>query len=299
VSKQRETIIFDAGADRQLSLLARPPIGDVPGMEHAILSVPAPPPLTSSWLLDRRWLPMAEGAMVVAELADGTDDIPVAEVEYQGRPAWQLSLANSANGTTTQDDFVIDRETGVLVSMERTMTVDGHVTSRGRMELSDLRIDAALPGDAFSTEPPAGYQVDLDSRPGGRCTLAEAKRTLGWQPPQPTRVPDGFALADVSTAAFSGNKVDHVTLTYRRGLDSFRIVAGPAARVKSNTTSGEVISQRTTELTGGTFAGATAKSWLDPYLGTHIYFDEPRLAVHIGGTLTRAEAIAVADSLQM
>ena len=59
-----------------------------------------------------------------------------------------------------------------------------------------------------------------------------------------------------------------------------------------------MIGARTSTLPVGAFAGLTAMSWLDPYVGTHVLVSGPRFAAHICGSLTRAEAMSIAESLR-
>ena len=97
-----------------------------------------------------------------------------------------------------------------------------------------------------------------------------------------------------------------VGLTYRRGFDSFWIQAAPAGsaglptdalvrQLRHAAFSRETL--RSKPITSGQFAGGRAISWYDARgVGVLVWDDE--LAVYIGGSLTRAEALAVAGSLQ-
>jgi hypothetical protein len=185
----------------------------------------------------------------------------------------------------------------------------------------------------FETEPRYGYL-----QPGyvGFCSLDEVEGRVGYRPPVPADVPAGFELAAVATDPLvylrrrgrgetpdrlpelwfnsSGNRPlaswhepdSEVGLTYRRGFDSFWIQAAPAG---ANGLPMEAVVQalrhaafsrrtlKTRPVESGRFAGGRAVSWYDARgVGVVVWDDE--LAVYIGGALTRAQALAVARSLQ-
>jgi hypothetical protein len=296
VAKKTDVIVYDAVADRELEYQNHPPIADEPSLRTASVvshrsGDPAP-------LLPVVGLPTTQGAMVIAALADDAK-APVENVEYDGRPAWRMSVSRTDGDHASTDEYYVDRDSGVLVCVRRTVTVDGKLALRGEMKVTGLRMNASLPADTFSTEAPAGYPVSRRENQGGRCTLAEASRRLGWVPEEPTSVPAGFALASVSTATLRGRgAANSVTLTYRCGLLGFTVTLGPAGamdvahlKAKWKTRPHEAT------LTTGTFAGATASTWLDPEVGIHLYAERAGRAVHVAGALTRAEALAVTGSL--
>ena len=99
---------------------------------------------------------------------------------------------------------------------------------------------------------------------------------------------------------------NEVGLTYRRGFETFWIeiapLSGPrglsrATLVEREMTSRDAVAPETARLQRGVFAGERARTGYGQW-GVGLLVCGPRLAVFIGGSLTRIEALAVADSLQ-
>ena len=201
----------------------------------------------------------------------------------------------------------------------------------------------------FSTTAPRGWDKprSFDTSPGsgamppgyvGFCSLDQVEQRVGYAPPVPGTVPDGYRLSVVATDPLASLRLaqdpnyshggefwwwfdssamyrplaswrepdSEVGLTYRRGFDSFWIQAAPAGsdglptdalvrQLRHAAFSRETL--RSKRITSGRFAGWRAISWYDARgVGVLVWDDE--LAVYIGGSLTRAEALAVAGSLQ-
>jgi hypothetical protein len=187
---------------------------------------------------------------------------------------------------------------------------------------------------SFETSPrlgamPPGY--------AGTCSLSQVERRVGYRPPVPDAVPAAYRLAEVATDPLAylhmaadpkyGYLYDdpwfnasamyrpltswherdvEVGLTYRHGFDSFWIQAAPVGdgglpmkplvrQLRAAGFSRGTLQSR--RLASGQFAGRQALSWYDSRgVGVLVWDDE--LAVYVGGSLTRAEALAVVGSLQ-
>jgi len=336
--KTKVTKIYNAKEDRLMEIVQGKA---VPSFAREV-NVTYPESSDPGRSLGEAGLPLNPGAMVIAALAENSGAIPIEVVEYGGRPAWKMSFSHTedypdtvthlnafltsgpATPHTTSEEFIVDCQTGVLVHETYTLTDNGVTTAVGEMKLSDLRIDAPIANGAFAIKPPAGMPRVHYRWQGGRCTLAEAARGLGSRLPLPTAIPGGFRLATVSRVPFQptdsrdwglDHKPDVVTLLYRRGIDSFRVIVASAAWLKEAGPYGEIpdrsydeIRPLTTQVTKGTFANTTVKTWLDPTDGVVLtaygkqiggnIFSNSQIGVIISGSLTRAEALMIANWLK-
>jgi hypothetical protein len=297
-----------------------------------------------------------------AALAEGGADLAVTETTYKGRPAWKAvvpavipaspaqspvaAAASPATATTPATastdspqpatpepaaspaashpfaEVVVDQETGLPVRV--TQWDDG---TRTVLELDDLRLDAALPDDAFAPAIPKDVKVHaVDASDSGlRFTSLEEARDLVKIPvPAPDPAPDGFqpGVVIVRGGLAPGDDVDPadpywveqpywVTQEWHRGLDKFRIDV--TAMPGSNDEIDDAIragfagapASRFTTLRGGFFDGKTAVTALGPSPEYQSMGDSgPGLAVAadgimltISGDLTRQEMLDVAESL--
>lgn len=338
--RTKVTKIYNAKEDRLMEIVKGPAIADALVRDEVNITYPESSDPGRS--LGEAGLPLNPGAMVIAALAENSGAMPIEVVEYGGRPAWKMSFSHTEDYSdsvwvsvsvlrsdpvtphTTSEEFIVDCQTGVLVHETYTLTDNGVTTAVGEMKLSDLRIDAPIANGAFAIKPPVGVPREHYRWQGGRCTLAEAARGLGSRLPLPTAIPGGFRLATVSRVPFQptdsrdwglDHKPDVVTLLYRRGIDSFRVIVASAAWLKEAGPYGEIpdrsydeIRPLTTQVTKGTFANTTVKTWLDPTDGVVLtaygkqiggnIFSNSQIGVIISGSLTRAEALMIANWLK-
>ena len=244
----------------------------------------------------------------------------------------------AGNGSRDTYEIVVDAATGMIVHGSQTSAgASGGLTGEetSMFDVSDLRIDAPVPAGSFSTQQPelslpspsfAGETRAYD----GTCTLGEVARRVGYRPPVPTWTPPGYRRVTVATCpllAYSQTGVvpqrfgssgivspltgplprdNEVGLTYRRGFETFWIeivpLSGPravprAALEESEMTSGYAVAPEATPLPSGVFAGRRAITGYGQ-AGAGLLVYGPKVAVFIGGSLTRQEALGVADSLQ-
>jgi hypothetical protein len=112
-----------------------------------------------------------------------------------------------------------------------------------------------------------------------RGTVGDAALAPGW-------VPAGYELAEVAV----NRERRIVSLSYRRGLDQFLVTAGP--REAEELVPGEPV-----ELRAGALAGEEAQLVVAPRAIPHLWVRTDGLVVTVGGDLSRAELVRVAESL--
>jgi len=243
----------------------------------------------------------------------------------------------AGNGSRDTYEIVVDAATGMIVHGSHTSAgasggLSGEESST--FDVSGLQVDAPLPAGSFSTQRPelalpSTAFVGESRAYDGTCTLGEVARRVGYRPPVPTWTPPGYRRVTVATCPLlavpqagavsqwlgSSGIVSPLTgplppdnevgLTYRRGFETFWIeivpLSGPravprAALEESGMTSGYAVASETTPLLGGAFEGRrVATGYGQSGAGLLVY--GPKVAVFIGGSLTRQEALRVADSL--
>jgi hypothetical protein len=201
-------------------------------------------------------------------------------------------------------------------------------------EYSTTRVDGlAVPPGAKIAD---GLPEDVDPATyDGRCEPDAVAGRVGFAPLQPQTVPAGYGLWQAGTGwvraavlpearpewfaggetvvldpEYSGAMVDltkvpqdQAGFVYRRGLDTFAIqqarIGGRSGlsedRLVRRAESGRAVER--TALTGGAMAGSTAYTWIDAG-GCSLLVCSGDLAVLVSGRLSRAEALAVAGSLE-
>ena len=264
-----------------------------------------------------------------AALAEGGHALEVKDVTYKGRPAWKAviparppaSPASSTEpgapsaGSRPSAEVIVDQGTGLPVRVTQWDVGRAHTV----WAMSHLRVDAALPTDAFAPAFPAGVSVH-ESDSGLRfLSLDQARHIVGFTVPTPTQVPDGFRLSDVfvhggPAPAGSDQSAEPyaVVQEWRRGLDTFRVEVDAAGGSQSENDAflaqafaGAPASQ-STKLHGGLFDGQTAFTALGPdpnnvsmgNTGPGLGIAGKGLLVTIFGDLTRQELLDAAASLK-
>jgi hypothetical protein len=183
------------------------------------------------------------------------------------------------------------------------------------LRLEGLEVDPILTADAFSLEFPDGVEIIRTDAGFRRVSLAEAATAVGYTPILPAEVPAGFARTDV-TVAETGQSTGKegmnpptggvVSVAYRRGFDRLVIstrLVGPDPTLWSDPLSaGEGFIDRPEKVTlaAGVFAGSAgsvAEVLIDPRAIPHLWAMNDSLVVTVSGDLTRAELLAVANSL--
>jgi hypothetical protein len=307
-------LAYDAsrGIERSLGSIS----GDTEGARERTGIAPGPPdqgPADS--FLQRDF-----GAVVRALLA--ASDPHVTETTYEGRAAWKLDIAATPNEIVPElsgDHFeiTVDKETGFPLRVVETKS--GKFLDEIRIE--DLEIDPKLTASDFTIRFPPGAKVDRTDNGFRRVRLDQVAGVVGYAPLVPGDVPRGYELTEIAvakkgspTGAEGGNpSVNVVSLAYRRGLDRF-IVTTRLSRVPVPgepehtleelwgdplaTGEGYRDEPERVRLAGGALAGVEAGLLIVPRNTPHIWALTDKLVVTVAGDLSRAELLAVAESLQ-
>jgi hypothetical protein len=256
-------------------------------------------------------IPDAFGAFVRALLA--AKDPRVAEVTYDGRPAWRLTVDAVRNAIVpeyTGDGFeiTVDRETGLPV---RVLETQNGAFLR-EIRIVDLAVNVEIPPDAFEPSFPADAEVMRMDEGFRHVSLEEVRGVVEYAPLVPAWLPEGYELAEVAvarkggpTGTEGGNPFSRlvVSLSYRRGLDQF-LVTTRAARPEEiwddplATGEGYVDEKEPIVVRDGALSGETAELVLVPRGIPHLWVRTDDLVVTVGGDLSRAELIRVTESLQ-
>lgn len=276
------------------------------GGERTGLAAGPPDPGPSEWVLQR-----SLGSVVRALLA--ADEPSVRETSYEGRPAWVLATPVDRNRLSTYSadrmEVTVDSATGFPVRVVETL--QGDLVREIRLE--GLELDPTLAADTFSVVFPPGMEVTPLDQGFRRVSIADAAATVGYQPPLPTVVPDGFELALVTVAergmgtgkeGMNPPAAGVVSTSYRRGFDALLVssrLAGDDVELWSDPlAAGEGFVDRPESVTlqAGAFAGRRAEVLIDPRAQMpHLWVTDGTLVVTVAGDLSRAELIAVAESL--
>jgi hypothetical protein len=254
-------------------------------------------------------LPDELGAYVRAVLA--ASNPTVRDVTYDGRPAWRLDVATIPNAIAPELSgdalaVTVDRLTGMPVRIVERK--DGDVVRELRIE--HLAVDAALPAGTFRLTFPAGAEVMRSDDGFRHVALSDVATLVGYAPLVPSRLPDGYRLAEVAVARESaptgkegGNPPSRmvVSLSYRRGADQFLVTT----RLRGTGTwsdplaspEGFVDRPEATRISAGALAGTDAQLVLSPRTVPHVWTLTDRLVVTVGGDLTRSELSLVVNSL--
>ena len=252
---------------------------------------------------------------VVRALRD-SPEASVTEATYEGRQVWVLNADVQPNrlSPVTGDHLVVtvDQATGFPIKSVETRA--GEFVQEFRLD--DLEVNPELGPNTFALPLPAGAEVypnDAGFRPVALARVAgDGADVVGYAPVLPTWVPDGFALADVRVAEMGGATGKEgmnppaagvVSAMYRRGFDRLivttRLVGADASLWADPLASGEgfVDTPEMVTLSAGAFAGSTVELVLDARAEPHLWAIEGVLVLTVSGDLTRAELLAVAESL--
>jgi outer membrane lipoprotein-sorting protein len=269
-------------------------------------------------------LPDEFGAFVQVLLA--AEDPRVREVAYEGRPAWTVVVDAVPNAIVPEfsgDAFeiTVDQESGMPVRVLETKSG----AFLGEIRIEGLVVNAEVPPDAFRQEFPAGAEVMRSDDGFRRVTLDEVATVVGYPPLVPGWVPQGYELAEVAVARRAGptgteaaNPLSEmvVSLSYRRGLDQFLVTTrltrpphglapeeggppveelwgDPLATGEGFRDEPELIVLR-----GGALDGEDAELVIVPRGIPHVWALTDDLVVTVGGDLSRAELVRVAESLE-
>jgi hypothetical protein len=306
----KNDLAYDAAHGVERSLNQSASIQDEPTVfaaERKGLAPGRPDPAPSDSILERDL-----GAVVRALLA--AKDPRVEDTVHEGRPAWRVEVPVPANliyPDADRFDITVDQETGVPVHVISYL----HGRVRSELRVEKLAVDPKLGATEFSVRFPTGTHVERTDAGFRRYRLDQVRDEVGYPPLVPSLVPDGYKLEEVAVARRSlqtgvegGNPEsrDVVSLSYRRGLDQFivttrlRHVPGYPDEWSDPLAIGEGFRDEPQKITlqAGSLAGLTADLLIVPRNVPHLWALTDQLVVTVSGDLTRAELIAVAQSLE-
>jgi len=321
---RQDDLAYDAttGVERAYSV---DPEGNAFAGERRGVGLGYPDQGPADWVLQR------EVAATVRALV-ATADKSVREVRYDGRDAWELDTPVRANALSDfsgdRQQITVDQRTGLPVRIVETR--QGRLVKELRLER--LVVDGPVTPADYTVTPPAGVAVTVTDVGWRRVTLAEATSRAGYPALVPLEgaLPPGFELSRVvygdstgPTGVEGSNPQTRraVGVLYRRGLDVLLVTTrlrdvaggvGPADRQRCGAAclagsqwtdplaSGEGFQDDPEQLVlaGGALDGAPAQLLVDPRVTPHVWALTADLVVTVSGDLSRAELLAVAQSLQ-
>jgi len=251
------------------------------------------------------------GTALRALLAAHQGGMDVHTSTLDGRPTWTVTFADSAKNQEVR--LIVDQQSGLVFGSswrdKGRLMWEHHVEN---VSINEPLDPALFRPPAASQSPQGGATPARNDFGFKRVSLGDVKGVVGYAPLVPARVPDGFALADVTASARSDggqNQPGHlplVSMVYRRGLGSFTVALMPEGEVSGLNdfaggafTAGD-LSQSLT-LKGGAMSGSRADVFIGLWAAAaqvYIHSGQVPLDVVIRGDLTRDELVAVAESLK-
>jgi hypothetical protein len=302
-----EWIAYDASAGIARSAQRSESLGGGPLFyaERRGLAPGLPDPGPPTWQL-----PTDFSSYVRALLA--AEDPRVRETTYEGRDAWSLAVDTVPNAIVPDFsgdklEITVDQETGMPVRVLETK--NGEFLRE--LRIRDLAVDNELAPGTFDHAFPPGAEVSRTDERFRHVALDDVEGVVGYEPLVPRWTPDGYRLTEVAvaeeagpTGAEGGNPVSRhvVSLAYRRGLDQFLVTTRSASGGPWSdplaTGEGFVDEKERVLLEHGALAGQAAELVIMPRGLPHLWTKTDDLVVTIGGGLSRAELIRVAESLE-
>jgi hypothetical protein len=276
-----------------------------------------PPDVQVPFTYDFSGVPRAMQAGTKAMLATTT---------YEGRPAWIISIPDSAvigrksdavavaalgRSGDTVSVATVDRQT--CLPMRFQWLVGGVVLLESRW--TNVRVNVPLPDSAFRFAPPKGAEVVRRNDGFRRVPLSAIASTTGRDVLLPAWLPAGYARRWVAIAARSTSANgategrDVVAVHYTRGFDGLtvttRTVADPEGAARYDPVEEEDLLWwadllcKSVRLAKGSFAGATAQVVLGPVINTpHLWVVKDGVMLTLAGSASVRELVAVAESVQ-
>jgi outer membrane lipoprotein-sorting protein len=282
-------LVFDArrGVERAITTSASLGTGRFYAVRAGL--APGPPDPTRNDFLLARELGAVARALAVA------GDTRVREATVEDRNVWLLDVRVVPNTIYADADRLtatVDRETGFPLRVRAMLKGE----LRSELRLEQLVVGGSLPDDAFLLRFPQGAEILRTDAGFANVSLEDARRVVGYAPLVPAQVPDGFRLATVAVASETEASRAVVSLSYRRGLQQCTVTTrlrGGGTPRDPFTVAGVVVAPEPVRV-----GGAAAKLVLDPRSVPHVWWAGQRLVVTVAGDLTRAELLAVAESLR-
>lgn len=239
------------------------------------------------------------------------NDLTLKEDTFNERQVWQLETNTSADlYGITPDHYVISVDKESLFPVRVVGTRLGK--SFDEVSLGDLKLNETYSDSEFHLAVPKGAKVQTLNQGYRIVERSQVKSTVGYEPFMPAYVPGGFALAQIAVNKDAGvggpegsnaNNRNVVVLTYRRGLESFRITTRASANDGAEwndplSYEGEPPSKKEkVKLAGGSFADLTADVVATSTSPPHLWTIGARWLLTVDGDLGRDDLVKIAESL--
>lgn len=263
-------------------------------------------------------------AIVRSAVEDGDTTVGVKPIRDDDRTVWRVAMTFSGDVLV---EATVDQTSGLVTWYSESGEAHSETFTAEPDWSAAPAAGAAYPLQASLPEPPGGAAVRT-SRAGEytyASSLAAAGRAGGFEPVEPTLLPDGFTLRAAATSDTLSAPAEwlgaeprsapapvpeggerRIACAYARGLTWFTLEQlGPAGgrawdayvqEMLSETTA-ERLSAQITTLQYGVFAGADAHTWYEKS-GPTLLVSDRRGIVYATGALTRLELISLAEGLE-
>jgi len=260
------------------------------------------------------WILQRQVGAVVRALAVAKDP-SVRATEANGRAVWILSARVQPNRLALPEftgdhlTVTVDRATGLPLRI---------VERRGsalvqELRMQELRVNEELSRSRFHAVVSAKAKLSRVDNGFRRVGLGGAAAVVGYRPPAPLVVPQGFTLAEVTVArraratgkeGMNPQSRMVVSMAFRRGFDRLIVSSrriGPDTSLWTDplaSAEGYIDKVERVKLSGGMFDGLTAHVVIDLRGMPHVWVIGHGLVVTVGGELSRRELLAAAQSLR-
>lgn len=250
-----------------------------------------------------------------AALANAIKDsrVDLVDATYDGKETWKLTFPLTANTLDPQPadsvSVMVDKKTNYPI--DTVVSYKGHVVNE--VSITNLVVNPVLTSSDLVVQTPKGAATTSSgSYIYKRTDLAGLRKKLGHDPVLPANVPDGFTMAEVMFVSdlnnglgadwCGGADTNIAIVTYRKGLESFRVAVGDAKGASADcdpwgVKRENVFLQDETTLTAGAFAGVKVR--MGAYeTGSRLYGVGSRNSLSIIGDLSVDEFYSVANSIE-
>jgi hypothetical protein len=232
------------------------------------------------------------------------DSTTLKEIEYKGKPAWQLDVKvrTEAYGADTMR-LIADKELAFPLYV--------HTTRKGvpydEMTVDNVVLNRPFDNSALTAAPKGWVQSTVDDGADWKIMSPEqASRVAGYPVLLPADVPKGFRLATVMVTkdqtTMGGDRQNEVRRIYRAGLASFTVSTFISTEPNLyDPLSGDDLSvtQTPVSLTSGPFAGQKASMAVSMHFGQRLWGGAAKKTMfYVEGDLSKDEMIAAIASLK-
>ncbi len=176
----------------------------------------------------------------------------------------------------------LDQDNWFPVKTQVTTSV-GNDTTTTTMTYSNLTYNKSIPDERFTFTPPEDAKViDVElPQTSNYDSVEEAQQAVDFTIREPTSVPDGYSLENVTVTTSNGNA--SVSLMYSNGTDSMVVTQTPATR----------------PVTGGQSVSIAGHSGSYTTIGEQqiLQWSDDELRYSVSGSLLKTSLIEVAESI--